>query len=213
MSVLLCGDSYYDIFDCVYPKLHWANRLPVKAYILARGGCSNFSIWHQIQQALFFSPSLVLVSFTGIPRVEFPKKEIQDTLDLTKFDSLIDRQWHYRNTVLNNLDHAIPNYNQDKFTNWLPYYIEEYELLKNIMYIKSALDFLVEHNIPYKYTLGGFEQFHKDFGVHNIHNVLPNGKMHPEQLASPHFHIKDEVWHQEHADLVSKLLDNLKAQQ
>jgi len=206
-TVLLCGDSYYD-FDDRYPGLHWADNLSADVYRLARGGCSNFSIWHQVQYAPSFNPDLVLLSFTSIPRVEFLKKEMFAPIDLSKCETLADIQWAYRNTIYDNIDHALPGYNRDKITAWMPYYIKEYEILKNFIYIKSTLDFLLEHNIAYKFTLGAFEQYNKDFGIYALHNILPNGWDFPEKLMDPCFHIKNEEWHHQHAVLVNGLLND-----
>ena len=212
MNILVCGDSYND-FDTRYPGLHWADRLaPHTVYRLARGGASNFSIWHQVQYAIKFRPDLVLVAFTACPRVEIPKLSNRASSETGTTD-LQDKQWHYRNTIYNNVDHAIANYNNDMFLKWMPYYIEEYEVLKNFLFIKSALDLLEKQNIQYYFTLGGFasnagmvDGVDVNFQEYHEHNILPNGYHHSDKLHDPYFHIADETWHADHARLVMSLL-------
>jgi hypothetical protein len=211
-NIVLCGDSYYD-YDDRYPGLHWADRLsPHKVFRLARGGASNFSIWHQIRYSVKFNPDVVFITFTSYPRNEFPKVSTFKSID-TDSEFLEDKQWSYRNNMYNNVDHFLPSCNKDMFKKWMPYYIREYEILKNFLFIKSALDFLKEQGIQYYFTLGKFEDdlgvtlgVDVNFNEHNEYNILPNGWSHHENLMSPYFHIKDEKWHADHAALVKSLL-------
>jgi hypothetical protein len=194
MNIVLCGDSYFDIDDR-YPNLHWRDHLsPYNVYTLARGGASNFSIYHQVQHSTYFNPDLVLISFTSVGRIEFGKNRYQQP-DMSA-DSLIDRQWAYRNTMYANVDHANAGYNKEQYVNWLPYYIDEFEQDKNSLYIQASLDFLNKHNIPYRFSLGGFT------GNLALADTLPNSWHHPEKLSDPWFHIKDPVWHENFAKAV-----------
>jgi hypothetical protein len=211
-TIVLCGDSYYD-YDDRYVGLHWADRLsPHNVYRLARGGASNFSIWHQIQYSVKFNPDLVLISFTTCPRIEFPKSNTQRPVVATSSE-LEELQWSYRNTVYDNVDHALPMYNNEKFVSWLPYHVDEYEILKNCIYIKSALDTLINNGIRFYFTLGGFSNIiqacklsYADFNMYSKFNLLPNGANHPNKLSNPYFHIEDEKWHHDHAELIKGLL-------
>lgn len=211
-TVVLCGDSYYD-FDDRFPGLHWADKLiDANVYRLARGGASNFSIWHQVQHSIKFSPDLVLITFTSCPRVEFPKSNSHTSLNLTSND-LEDMQWNYRNTIYENIDHALPKHNRDKFLPWMPYYIEEYEFLKNCIFIKSTLDFLIKNNTKFYFTYGEFEDTLRsqpatlvDFTEYEQYNILPNGAHYHTKLLTPYFHIKDDDWHKQHADVVGGLM-------
>ena len=211
-TIVLCGDSYYD-FDNRYPGLHWADRLsPHNVYRLARGGASNFSIWHQVQHATKFSPDIIFLSFTSCPRVEFPKLTERKSV-VTDTVYLEDRQWHYCNNTYDNVDHALPGYNNVKLLEWMPYYIEEYEVLKNFLFIKSTLDFLKEIGIRYYFTLGEFNSnigtvtgIDVNFPDHAKYNILPNGWKHPDKKSNPYFHIADEQWHANHANLVKSLI-------
>lgn len=188
MNIILCGDSYFDIDDR-YPGLHWSERLsPHNVYVLARGGASNYSIYHQIQHVQYFNPDLVLVSFTSVGRVEISKGKYYNP-DLTA-PSLIDRQWAYRNTMYENVDHANAGYNKDKYINWLPFCVDEFELQKNSLYIKSSLELLVKNNIPFRFSLGGFSD-----EILGFKETLPNSWKHPDKLLNPYFHIRDEQWH------------------
>jgi len=215
-TVVVCGGSYND-FDDRYPGLHWASRLtPHEVYILARGGASNFSIWHQIRHCVEFKPDVLLVCFTSCPRVEFLKtSKIKSVVTNTVWPE--DRQWHYRNAIFDSVDHALPNYNHKKFVSWMPYYVEEYDILKNFLYIKSALEFLDQQKINYYFSLGDFETYLGqevtgipiDFAQHQHRNLLPNPATHPEHLQpDPYFHISDANWHAAHAELVKSLIPN-----
>jgi hypothetical protein len=98
MNIVLCGDSYYD-FDDRYPGLHWADQLSSHTvYRLAKGGSTNFLIWHQIQHVTHFNPDLVLISFTSSDRIEFPNNKYKE-IDLSVIKNNIDKQWTYRNTI------------------------------------------------------------------------------------------------------------------
>lgn len=213
-NILVCGDSYYD-YDDRYPGLHWADRLaPHNVYRLARGGASNFSIWHQVQYSIEFDPDVIFVTFTSCPRNEFPKRS--EFKPVIKTKHLESKMWAYRNTMWENVDHFLPTYNKDMFLNWMPYYIEEYEILKNFLFIKATLDFLKEKKMKFYFSLGGFEDSMNsktvlgidiNFDKYKEHNLLPNGWLSfPDRLLDPYFHIKDENWHASHAELVKSLL-------
>jgi hypothetical protein len=212
-TILSCGDSY-SAPDDKYPGLHWSEKLqPHTCYSIARGGASNFSIWHQVQQCAKFKPDVVLISFTSCPRIEFPKTKFKNLLFADNKLGLMDIKYDYCNTMHANIDHGLPGYNTNEFANWLPYYIEEYEVLKNFLYIKASLDFLKVNNIEYYYTLGGFSSkvglvsgIPVQFDEHSQFEKLPNGWLHPIKLMSPSFHIPDEQWHNDHAELVKSLL-------
>lgn len=207
MRILLCGDSYYD-FDDRYPNLHWADKLKEhEVYRLARGGATNFSIWHQIQHATFFNPQLVLISFTSNARIEYSKQPYNQ-FDLTLLSEYIDRQWLYRNTMYNNIDHANPGHNTHQYINWMPYYIEEFESMKNGIFIKQSLDHLAKENIKFYYTLGGYSG-NFDFNPYAQFEVLPNGWNHQEKLSDPYFHIRSPKWHNDHADFILNLISTL----
>lgn len=208
MNIVLCGDSYYDL-DQRYSGLHWADQLlPHNVYRLARGGASNFSILHQVQHTPYFSPDLVLISFTSIGRIEC-SKDTYKSIDLLSVDENIDKQWLYRNTMHSNVDHANAGYNKNKYLNWMPYYIEEFEIIKNSLFIKSSLDFLAERNIPYLFTLGGFTE-NIDIKNHQVYNILPNGWEHNQKLQDPYFHIADPEWHSNHAEFIKNILAESK---
>lgn len=200
IDIVLCGDSYYD-FDDRYPGLHWADQLdPYNVYRLAKGGSTNFLIWHQIQHVKHFEPDLVLISFTSSNRIEFPNNKYKQ-FDLSAAETNIDKQWMYRNTMYENVKTANPGYNKDTYINWMPYQIEEFEELKDSIYIKDSLDFLTKNNIPYLFTLGGYAG-KIDLTEYDEYNILPNGWNHPDKLSDPWFHIRDTKWHQQHAEFI-----------
>jgi len=210
MRILICGDSYYD-FDERYNGLHWADNLTGhEVYRLARGGASNFSIYQQVKFSKYFSPDIVLVTFTAFPRVEFLRDEQVVDKEFTKKllsnDDLNERMWFYRNTVYQTIDHALPNYNDTIFKKWLSYYIEPYEATRNSIYIKSALDLLSDNKVKYYYTLGGAViDDDIDLSKHQTQELLPNSHQHPEKFSDPYFHIMDAEWHKKHTELVMEL--------
>jgi hypothetical protein len=224
-NILVCGDSYNDM-DSRYPGLHWVERLDsYNVYNISRGACSNFSIWHQVMQAPQLEADMVFIAFTAVPRVEFPRSDkvaLPDysTLENNEYPPYIDdKKWHYRNSMWETINHCTPSVNKDQFLKWMPFYIPEFEILKNFLYIKSALDFLKKQNIPYYFTLGGFEADMEsnpiiDFEDHLQYNILPNGwhvdwrKDLPPGAPTddPYFHIRDPQWHADHAELVKSLL-------
>jgi len=204
-NVVLCGDSFYHV-DPSHPGLHWADRLDGhNVYGLAKGGATNFAIWHQIQHTPYFNPDLVLISFTAIGRLEFSIGDLTP-IDLSVGTNL-EKQQLYTITIRDNIDYANAGYNSDKYLGWMPYYIEEFEVLKNSIYIRDSLNFLRDNKIPYRFTLGGFHG-DIDLSVHEQFNILPNGWHHKDKfLADPWFHIADNQWHADHADFVKNILD------
>lgn len=207
MRIILCGDSYYD-FDDRYPNLHWADKLKEhEVYRLARGGSSNFSIWHQIQHTVHFNPDVVLISFTAPARIEFSKRTYTE-FDLSAADSYTNKQWIYRNTMHDNIDHANAGYNKEKYVRWIPYWIEEFDIMKNTLYIKAGLDFLTERNIPFYFSYGGFSAYSKNFGQkYSSLEQLPNSWEYQTPTQSPYFHINDDAWHQHYANCIRDLIN------
>ena len=217
--VVICGDSFFDIDDR-FPNLHWRDKLDphYEIYTLARGGGSNFSISLQIYQCLQFRPSVVFITFTSVPRIEF----LKDQNSLTQLNSIVltnlkDSEefiWKLRDCSIRSYDHALPNHNNDKFLEWMPWYIEELEIVKNYFYIKSALSLLKIQKIPFYFSLGGFEEFLDkkycqvdiNFNEYKEENILPNSHLFPVKHSPPWFHIIDENWHGKFAELAEQLI-------
>ena len=220
--VCVCGDSFFAT-DKDHRGQHWSEQLSNhEVYNLARVGSSNFSIWHQVMQTKLFKPDLVLISFTNCPRIEYlsqyynighiplPSTVTQDRKDRMKIFFDIKTKFS------NEFNHASPNANTEIFDKWARlYYIEPFEILKNFMYISSALDSLQNAGVAYRATLGGFEHYSNkhidnvkvDFSKWQEFLDLPNGWQFPgRHKSSISFHIDDEAWHADHADVVLKLL-------
>lgn len=237
MRIVVCGDSF-NASDDRFPGLHWADRLaPHEVFRLARGGASNFSIWHQVAQSLRFDPDLVLISFTSCPRVEYIAYEptFYSTLVepwravLLKSKDFISGmlKHHHEETPIEGLrqleakiqkdvspiSHAIPMSDTGVFEQWVDkFYIEPFDILKNYIYISSALNNLAENHVPCLATLGGFEK-HRNSQVQHV-TINFEKHNHVLQLANPWntrhdgepvFHIADTQWHEQYAQRVLEL--------
>jgi hypothetical protein len=218
-TVAICGDSFFD-FDDRFPDIHWRDKLSDqhKIYTLARGGASNFTIGVQIYQCLQFNPSMVFISFTTLPRIEF----IKDQDSITRLNSQLLTEskdpeefiWGLRDCNFKSYDHALPNHNHDKLLEWMPWYIEELEIVKNYFYIISALAMLKNKKIPFYFSLGGFEEHANKtylqvpitFEEFQKENILPNSHLFSIIHREPWFHITDKNWHNDFANLAEQLI-------
>jgi hypothetical protein len=144
----------------------------------------------------------------GLKNIKNIEKPVADLRELEK--QLTDK-------VIKSIDHAIPNgHTEDLFNEWARrFYIEPFEILKNYLYIKATLDLLKQNGITAYATLGAYKDFvgtiiqDVQIGFDEYANVLqlPNGWEHPNCKEDPLFHIKDPVYHKNHADIVLKLLE------
>ena len=182
MRIVICGDSFNTVDDR-YPGLHWADRLaPHEVYRLARGGCSNFSIYHQVMQSSRFDPDVVLISFTNCPRIEFLASEPTFYSSLVEpWRKMVAKHSGYIKGMIKHehkdiacfedleqqiqkdvspVEHCMPNGNYHIFEQWFDkFYIESFDTLKNYLYITQTLQFLADTGCRHYASLGGIESF------------------------------------------------------
>lgn len=171
--ILICGDSYA-VTDPAYPGLHWSEKIldfsaDFEVINLAYGGCSNALIALQLSQGLRFNPDFVIFSFTSDGRYEFDSDinalpsslssmEIADYLKRRYTTNLYDKESKKsRAAVIYQMETASENL----------------EKLKNYFYIMYCLNEVTRRQIPFCYSLGGFE-FHQDYNGLLNQNFLSN---------------------------------------
>ena len=153
MKILVCGDSY-SVPDPDFPGLHWSEKIlnfsaEIELFNLAMGGCSNAMITLQLLQGLNLNPDFVILSFTSEHRYEFDKDVDALPTDLTAA-SLAAYQKNRYTTNMYMEDRGIKHQLEAKNSN-------NFEKLKNYFYISFCLQTLNQHNIPFAFSLGGFE--------------------------------------------------------
>ena len=206
MRTLICGDSYCNI-DSDYPGLHWSEKIlnfntDFEVINLSHGGCSNALIAMQLLQGLKFHPDFVILSFTSHGRYEF--------------DNIVNR-------IPRSLEPLeIANYVKDRYTTnkytmtefqekanqaWLLESSENFEKVKNYLYICFCLSMLKQSNINFCFSLGGFE-YQQDYTAFLNSNYLTNiiqdyqqyelstNLWYHGQKAQPCFHVDNESIHE-----------------
>jgi hypothetical protein len=201
-KILICGDSY-SITDPGYPGLHWSKKLTVMDNLsitnLSFGGCSNALIVLQLLQGLELKPDFVILSFTNENRYELDNNI--NTV-LTNVDSESLSVYCRERYTTNNYDidsHKLKIINEMIF-NVLS---DNFEKIKNYFYISFCLSMLKLKNIPFAFSLGGFE-YKQDYATLISQNYLPNliteykereiktNLWYHGTKLSPWFHVDDE---------------------
>ena len=223
MKILICGDSFCTT-DPNYPGLHWSEKIVnfsenFEVCNLAMGGSSNALIAYQLGQCLILKPDFVIMSFTNEGRYEIDNNvdaKISDitALELVKFQN---ERYTTNRKIRHSPDRSEPTTRMKQLNaidNWiLSASSENFERLKNYFYISFCLATLKARNIPFCFSLGGFE-FEHDYQNLLKSNYLPNfiaeyaeqelftnlwnhritTKVHGK-LTSPWFHVGDENIH------------------
>jgi hypothetical protein len=153
MKILVCGDSF-SATDPDFPGLHWTEKIldfspDFEVCNLAHGGCSNAMITLQLLQGLNLNPNFVIVAFTNENRYELDKDPSILPTDLT-VQGLSTYQHNRYTTNMYVKDAGIEKWMAGKCS-------ENFEKLKNYFYISFCLQTLRQHNIPFAFSLGGFE--------------------------------------------------------
>lgn len=90
MKLVVCGDSFFSC-DERYPGTHFsellANQLGCELVNLAREGISNSGIRLQVDRALTFNPSFIIVGATSSDRFEMPLKSLWPNESRGNFDA------------------------------------------------------------------------------------------------------------------------------
>jgi hypothetical protein len=153
MKILVCGDSY-SITDPDFPGLHWSEKIlnfspDFELCNLAYGGCSNAMITLQLLQGLNLNPDFVILSFTNEHRYEIDKDVAALPVDLSAL-SLSNYQQSRYTTNMYVKDKDIDRWIAGKCS-------DNFEKLKNYFYISFCLQTLKQFDIPFAFSLGGFE--------------------------------------------------------
>ena len=153
MKILVCGDSY-SITDPDFPGLHWSEKIlnfssDFELCNLAYGGCSNAMITLQLLQGLNLNPDFVILSFTNEHRYEIDKDIAALPVDLSAL-SLSNYQQSRYTTNMYVKDKDIDRWIAGKCS-------DNFEKLKNYFYISFCLQTLKQFDIPFAFSLGGFE--------------------------------------------------------
>jgi hypothetical protein len=199
MKILVCGDSY-SVIDPDFPGLHWSEKIlnfspDFELFNLAMGGASNAMITLQLLQGLNLSPDFVILSFTSDYRYEFDNDVDALPTDLTAAGIATYQKTRYTtNTYMK--DQGIKYQLEAKNS-------ENFEKLKNYFHISFCLQTLNQHNIPFAFSLGGFEyrqnysllinsnymyNFIKDY----TDNELKTNLWYHGQKSKPCFHVDDD---------------------
>jgi hypothetical protein len=153
MKILVCGDSY-SVTDPDFPGLHWSEKIvnfspTFELANLAHGGCSNAMITLQLLQGLSLDPNFVILSFTNEHRYELDKDTSVLPTELT-VQELVHYQKSRYTTNVYTKDTTIEQWMAGKCS-------DNFEKIKNYFYISFCLQTLKQFNIPFAFSLGGFE--------------------------------------------------------
>jgi len=199
MRILVCGDSY-SITDPDFSGLHWSEKIlnfspEFEVCNLAMGGCSNAMITLQLMQGLNLNPDFVILSFTSEHRYELDKDVDALPDDLSAL-SLANYQKSRYTTNMYTKDKDIDRWMAGKCSN-------NFEKLKNYFYISFCLQTLTQFNIPFAFSLGGFE-YKQDYSVlinsnymYNFlkdytDNELKTNLWYHGQKSKPYFHVDND---------------------
>lgn len=173
MKVLVCGDSYC-VTDPGFPGLHWTEKMlaqsaEIEICNLAYGGCSNAMIVMQLLQGMKLQPEFVIFSFTAHGRYE-----LDNDITALPRDMSVGEIANYQKNRYTTHNHKIDKKKQELINHWhLLASSANFEKLKNYFYISFCLMYCKTNNIPFCYSLGGFE-FNQDYTTLINSNYLEN---------------------------------------
>ena len=176
-KVLVCADSF-GVPDAEFPGLHWIEKMlnfspDIEVYNMSYGGCSNALIVLQLLQGLRLKPDFVVLSFTNENRYEIDK-DINAMPTYFTAPELRDychrRYTTNRRTLIDNIDPLTLKL----LESWMiGASSENFEKLKNYFFICFCLMTLKTQNIPFCFSLGGFE-YKQDYNALINSNYLQN---------------------------------------
>ena len=206
MKVLICGDSYC-VTDPDYPGLHWTEKMSAQSAQLevcnlAYGGCSNAMILLQLLQGIKAQPQFVILSFTAHGRYELDKDKSVFPRDFS-----IEEIADYQKKRYTTNNYEIDKKQLDMINQWqLLAASDNIEKLKNYFYISFCLMYLKHNNIPFCYSLGGFEHkqdyitlinsnYIENLLVAHQTNELAINLWYHGNKSRPFFHVDDDNVH------------------
>lgn len=202
-KILICGDSY-SVTDPDYPGLHWSEKIlnfspRIRIFNLAYGGCSNAMIVLQLLQGLNLDPDFVILSFTSDGRYELDKDIRALPTDLSDQGLANYQKARYTTNMYEQ------NQDQNQLIKKWMFGVgsENFEKLKNYFYISFCLSILHEKNIPFVFSLGGFEHKQDYTALINsnyLYNCISDHANHElktnlwfyEHKSKPWFHVDDD---------------------
>ena len=183
--IYICGDSFCasDKESKIKP---WHEQIP-NSKSLGEVCASNLLISLQVDYALANYPSFIIVCFTSCTRGEVVRGE--EFIPFTRTNSIGDRLTKAERIAVDLHTKHIHNLGL--------------EIYRNRCIIESALQRLVNSNVPFLFDQGGFEhkQERKYFYEYNKHRskycLWDYGDSHAHR---PYFHITDQAKHNEIAE-------------
>ena len=170
IKVLICGDSYC-VTDPDFPGLHWSEKIlnfspDFEIANLAYGGCSNAMIALQLSQGLTLTPDFVILCFTNESRYELDKDVNALPKDLTALELANYQKNRYTTNMYGDHNKDIDRWMAGNCSDNL-------EKIKNYFYICFCLQTLKHKNIPFAFSLGGFE-YQQDYAALINSNYMCN---------------------------------------
>ena len=176
-NVLVCADSF-GVPDPKFPGLHWIEKIlnfsaNIEVCNMSYGGASNALIVLQLLQGLRLKPDFVILSFTNENRYEFDKDINAMPADFTPLELADYPKQRYTTNRRYQVDNIDP-FSLKLLESWMVgARSENFEKLKNYFFICFCLMTLKTQNIPFCFSLGGFE-FEQDYSALVNSNYLQN---------------------------------------
>jgi hypothetical protein len=185
MKILVCGDSY-SVTDPDFPGLHWSEKIlnyspDFELCNQAFGGCSNAMITLQLLQGINLNPDFVILSFTNEHRYELDKDVTALPVDLSAL-GLANYQKSRYTTNMYTRDNDIDRWLAGKCS-------DNFEKLKNYFYISFCLQTLHQLDIPFAFSLGGFE-YQQDYPA-----LINNNYVHNFIKDYTDYELKTNLWY------------------
>jgi len=220
-KILICGDSF-GVTDSQYPGLHFSEKIAestgMEVINYSAGGASNALIATQFLQALNFKPDFVVFTFTGAERYEYDNQapgSLQEVNHYTLVQYLRDR---YVTNAFRDLDHVAKK--NELLYKWrFQVASDSMERLKNYFYIFMCITTCQSHQLPFCFSLGGFEH-RRDYKALLEQNYIKNlidensdrkininlWDYNDRKTMSPRFHVADDRVQSEFADECIKFI-------
>ena len=165
-SIVVCGDSF-NVDDPEYPNIHWSSKF-THLTNLSIPGASNLVIRMQIDKAIKLNPDLIVVSFTSSMRtvIKYNKQIKSDVLDRVYSPSGTSNKNDFDLISFPYVGAELYGVlSHDQLTILKNYVVEFIDLdllrLENYYIIKDALETLMQSDIKFSFSLGGFD--HQSF--------------------------------------------------
>lgn len=211
----IAGDSFM-AFDCSYPNTHFteilSNTFSCELINLARGGGTNFLIYHQVRKLIKQNPSFVIIGFTTSGRTEiglhnYPRS-FYDPITVDDFHQApIDGKSpkYFFNSIDNLLTSdltKLPAREKKLFEDFKDYFTNVYnntlEFSRSLAYQIATIALIEQSKIPYVFYSLVEDPYFKtppiDSKYISIYNKLcPWNYVNGYAYASPAYHTIEDV--------------------